>query len=270
MNARTSAVQLGQVLGHGFIVGPELGRGGMGAVHAVTAAGAALSFHADLVPRHALVVKCVGDPEAIPRLLEEDRVLTALCHPGFPQHLASGWDEASGTAWSVRTRIPGIPLEPGAAGAAEPATLVAIALSLTAALDHLHRLGYVHGDLAPSNTLWDADTGIARVLDLGTAVRADGAPDDGTTSGVLAYAAPECLRGGPPTPRSDVWALGALLFGLAAPLRAPDAARRAPRPDARRGAVPPTWRHGRGARGDRGGGARGTDPDPYGAGARAP
>ncbi len=215
MNARTSAVQLGQVLGHGFIVGPELGRGGMGAVHAVTAAGAALSFHADLVPRHALVVKCVGDPEAIPRLLEEDRVLTALCHPGFPQHLASGWDEASGTAWSVRTRIPGIPLEPGAAGAAEPATLVAIALSLTAALDHLHRLGYVHGDLAPSNTLWDADTGIARVLDLGTAVRADGAPDDGTTSGVLAYAAPECLRGGPPTPRSDVWALGALLFGLA-------------------------------------------------------
>jgi serine/threonine-protein kinase PknK len=213
---QTSAVvHLGQVLGHGFIVGPELGRGGMGAVHAVTPTGAALEFHADLVPKHALVVKCVTMPDAIPRLLAEDRLLAALCHPGFPQHVASGWEAGRGLAWSVRTRIPGVALEPGAAGTSDPATLVAIALSLTAALDHLHRLGYVHGDLAPSNTLWDAEAGLARVLDLGTAVPADSDDGDGTTSGVLAYAAPECLRGQAPTSRSDVWALGALLFGLA-------------------------------------------------------
>lgn len=78
------------------------------------------------------------------------------------------------------------------------------------ALAQAHAAGLVHRDLKPSNLLLDA-AGHARVTDFGIAVR----------SGVVAlaagsprYAAPETLRGEPPTPSVDVFALGLLLAEL--------------------------------------------------------
>ena len=92
------------------------------------------------------------------------------------------------------------------------------------ALRHLHAQGIAHGDIKPGNLLLSAgghvtltDFGLARVdegplrppgyeptlPDLRSAIR--GTPD---------YLAPECLRGGPPTPEADLYALGATFFLL--------------------------------------------------------
>ena len=87
---------------------------------------------------------------------------------------------------------------------------------LCPALDHLHRLGFVHGDLKPENVLVTAegevllvDFGLARAV----AAPAPGAgPAEGAAIGGSLFAlAPELLLGNAPTPRSDLFALGVLL-----------------------------------------------------------
>ncbi|HEU0031634.1 MAG TPA: serine/threonine-protein kinase [Kofleriaceae bacterium] len=76
---------------------------------------------------------------------------------------------------------------------------------------HLHRFGYVHGDICPGNLVVDGehvtliDLGVARKIGEGGAVR-----------GTHAYMAPEQVRGEAWTPATDVFALGVVLWELVA------------------------------------------------------
>ncbi len=102
--------------------------------------------------------------------------------------------------------------------------VVAAALKLVDALEHLHGHGIVHGDIKPSNVLVAFD-GTPRLLDLGVASRA-GTRHEGFR-GTLGYAAPELLKGDPPTFGTDVYGLGALLYSCLTgrtPFVAPDPA----------------------------------------------
>ena len=92
------------------------------------------------------------------------------------------------------------------------------------ALRYLHAQGIAHGDVKPGNLLLSAgghvtltDFGMARV-DAGP-LRPPGyeptlADLRGAVRGTPDYLAPECLRGGPPTPEADLYALGATFFLL--------------------------------------------------------
>src|SRR5439155_15063152 len=93
------------------------------------------------------------------------------------------------------------------------------------ALAHAHEKHVIHRDLKSSNVLVTAD-GRVKVLDFGVARRA-WEPDEseatfsqaltetGAIVGTPRYLAPEVLRGGTATERSDLWAMGVLLHEMA-------------------------------------------------------
>ena len=90
-----------------------------------------------------------------------------------------------------------------------------IGLDAARGLGALHRLGVVHRDLKPENLTLTPDGDVV-VVDLGLARRAGapGPPSSGGFFGSLAYAAPEVLAGQRATARSDLYALGLVLFEL--------------------------------------------------------
>jgi eukaryotic-like serine/threonine-protein kinase len=100
-------------------------------------------------------------------------------------------------------------------------TVVRYGTQIADALAHAHERGVVHRDLKSANVIITPG-GRAKVLDFGLAKRAIAAPEDtthtqpltdaGAVAGTLAYMAPEVLRGGLADPRSDLWALGVLLY----------------------------------------------------------
>ncbi|MES3003907.1 MAG: protein kinase [Pseudomonadota bacterium] len=92
----------------------------------------------------------------------------------------------------------------------------AITAQLARGLRALHRLEMVHQDLRPENVMVDA-TGTARIIDFGAvqvAGIADEAGRDEVPPGTLQYMAPECLLGGPGSPRSDLFSLAAITYQM--------------------------------------------------------
>ncbi len=91
-------------------------------------------------------------------------------------------------------------------------TLEQLAIAVASALAAIHRAGIVHRDLKPSNVLL-SPTG-PRVIDFGIARAVDASDvfSRGTTqTGTLGYMAPEQIRGQGVTPKTDVFAWGALV-----------------------------------------------------------
>lgn len=87
-----------------------------------------------------------------------------------------------------------------------------LARDLCAALAAVHDKGIVHRDLKPANVLIDG-RGRARLTDFGLAIALEG-PGPGAVAGTPAYMAPEQLSGGEITARSDLYALGLILYEM--------------------------------------------------------
>ena len=101
--------------------------------------------------------------------------------------------------------------ENGTFGVAEART---IGIELCRALSAVHAAGLLHRDVKSQNVMRDA-TGRVVLGDFGTGLELD--DDEGTETtlaGTPVYLAPEVLKGGAATPRSDVYSLGVLLFHL--------------------------------------------------------
>lgn len=104
-------------------------------------------------------------------------------------------------------------------------------IQIADALDYAHRSGVVHQDIKPENIICTSDSGNVKVMDFGIAQQRTGKawqPDEhGQIAGTPHYMSPETLRGAPIDGRSDLYALGVLLYWLLAghtPYRATDAA----------------------------------------------
>jgi hypothetical protein len=93
------------------------------------------------------------------------------------------------------------------------AKAVDIARQLCAGLAAAHDKGVLHRDLKPANVMLDG-RGRVRITDFGLAVAMDHAPEVWAISGTPAYMAPEQLAGEPASVRSDVYALGLVLYEL--------------------------------------------------------
>ncbi len=209
---------IGQKLGHYRIL-EKIGAGGMGEVYRA---------HDEQLDREValkvLSASSFSDPAARARLLREARSAAALNHPHICTIHEVG--EADGQAYIAMEYVEGQPLS---ARLAEGPLPVEQALrycqQIADALAHAHERGIVHRDLKSANAVITPE-GRAKVLDFGlakqlreeeleTVTRSQASlTAEGAVMGTLAYMAPEQLRGQPADARSDVWALGAVLYEM--------------------------------------------------------
>lgn len=89
--------------------------------------------------------------------------------------------------------------------------LAFLGLQLSSAVGYLHRRGFVHLDLKPSNIV--AESGRAKLIDLSIARRPGRARRPGV--GTWCYMAPEQVRGGNLKPAADVWGIAVVLWEAA-------------------------------------------------------
>ncbi|MCI0356614.1 MAG: protein kinase [Acidobacteria bacterium] len=212
---------IGQTLGH-YRVLEQIGAGGMGVVYRA---------HDERLDRDVALKVLPADvfqgEAARARLLREARTASKLNHP----HICTVHEvgEADGQTYIAMELVEGQPLSVKLLSGPLPATeVVRLGLQLAEGLAHAHERGVVHRDLKSANVVITPE-GRAKVLDFGLAKRMseDAAGVEATQSqisltqpgsvvGTLAYMSPEQLRGQPADTRSDVWALGAVLYEMAA------------------------------------------------------
>jgi serine/threonine protein kinase len=170
------------------------------------------------------------NPTARARLLREARTASKLNHPHICTIHEVG--EAEGQAYIAMELVEGQSLSARLAGGAlPPEQVLRCGLQLADALAHAHQRGIIHRDLKCANVIITPE-GRAKVLDFGLAKRLSGEElaeattqtmdslsGPGAVVGTLAYMAPEQLRGQPADARSDIWALGVVLYEMAGGVR---------------------------------------------------
>ena len=215
-------LRAGDRLGPYDVVGP-VGAGGMGEVYEAR----------DTVLGRRVAIKILSadlatDGSARDRLLREAKALATLNHPniaaiyGVETTGANGGGEPANAL--VLEIVDGQTLAERVARGPLPLTdVLIVGAQIAGALEAAHEKGIVHRDLKPANVKV-TPAGTVKVLDFGLAKALD--PDrsptaatsmvtsPGTVLGTPAYMSPEQVRGEDVDKRTDVWALGCVLFEL--------------------------------------------------------
>ncbi len=198
----------------------KLGEGGMGAVYRAR----------DTVLGRDVAVKVIspdaaGDPDLASRILREAKAASRLNHPNIVTVHEFGragavdfivMEYVDGEPLTRRMPVGGLPIDRAIEYGAEIADALAVA----------HEAGIVHRDIKPGNVMLTR-TGRVKVVDFGLARPLPVAPGAdtreastqwmtraGVAAGTVGYMAPEQIEGKPPDARSDVFALGVVLFEL--------------------------------------------------------
>ena len=201
---------IGRSIGAWKIVG-TIGRGGMGAVHAVERSDGAYTQQAAL----KLIRASADSPAARERFLRERQILAGLQHPNIAT-LLDGGISADGEPYFVMERIDGEPIDHWCdARGLGLRERVVLFLQVLEAVRYAHRNLVVHRDLKPSNLLVDGD-GRVKLLDFGIAKQLEDAALTATHDRALTfeYASPEQLHDAPITTATDLWQLGVVLHRL--------------------------------------------------------
>ena len=160
-----------------------------------------------------------GDGHAVERFLQEARVTASLDHPNIVKVFDVGM--SNGRPYLVSELLDGETLRaPIGRGPVAPADARGIAAALTSGLVAAHARGLVHRDLKPEN-IFMTKSGTAKILDFGIAKLAQDpalprglATLTGVVLGTAGYLAPEQVKGDPVDARTDLFALGSILFEL--------------------------------------------------------
>jgi len=207
-----------------YEVHEKLGSGGMGVVYR------ARDVNLDrFVALKILSPSAAADPAEMARFEKEARATSALNHPHIVQVIDLGEADHDGKTlhFIAMELVEGRPLRQMLEGSTPLGEILEILTQVADALDKAHSAGIIHRDVKPENILV-TDDGYSKIVDFGIAkltgsselrARSLGrAPDEvaktqaGELMGTLAYMAPEQIRGEDVDARTDVFALGNILF----------------------------------------------------------
>jgi eukaryotic-like serine/threonine-protein kinase len=207
-----------------------LGAGGMGEVYRAR----------DTKLNRGVAIKVLlpavaNDPDRLARFSREAQVLASLNHPNIA-HI-HGLEESGGVTALVMELVEGEDLSQRIARGPIPLDeALPIARQIAEALEAAHDHGIIHRDLKPANIKVRPDSTV-KVLDFGLAKAIDPAPGSSMTAansptlsihatqagiilGTAAYMSPEQARGKAVDKRTDIWALGCVLFEMLTGTRA--------------------------------------------------
>lgn len=221
---------VGDRLGSYEILG-ELGSGGMGQVYRARDTRLERDVALKVLPPHL-----AGSADALARFEREAKAVAALSHPNILAIFDVGRE--GDQAFAVMELLEGETLRERLNGGATSARkAVELAAQIAAGLAAAHERGIVHRDLKPENIFVLPD-GRVKILDFGLAKQQEsagshsqlvgattmgpGAPgtEPGTVLGTVGYMAPEQVKGQSADARSDLFALGVILYELLAGRRA--------------------------------------------------
>jgi eukaryotic-like serine/threonine-protein kinase len=197
------------VLDNRYDVVRPLGSGGMGEVYLAR----------DRVLGRDVALKVLrkqyaGDDEFAERFKREAMSAASLSHPNIIQVYDRGETE-EGASYIAMEYVPGGTLKERISreGPLEAADAAGLGAQVAEALGAAHDRGMVHRDIKPQNVLLAARGG-AKVADFGIARAGSSATISrtGSVMGTAAYMSPEQALGKPATPKSDLYALGVVLY----------------------------------------------------------
>jgi tRNA A-37 threonylcarbamoyl transferase component Bud32 len=198
----------GQLVSGRYRIIAVLGTGGMGEVYRAD----------DLVLEQQVALKFLraeigADPTARERFVSEVKLARAVSHPNVCRVHDLG--EVDGMLYLSMEYVDGEDLAAllRRIGAPSEKKALEIASQLCAGLAAAHARGVLHRDLKPANVMIDG-AGMVRITDFGLAILAGEERGRGLVEGTPAYMAPEQLAGGEATAKSDVYALGLVLYEL--------------------------------------------------------
>jgi serine/threonine protein kinase len=177
-------------------------------------------------PSHGLVAvkvlreKLRNDKTAVTRFLREARFGERVVHPNVVRTIEIG--EASpglhflAIEWAVGDLLEKYARRNGPLPLKQVAE---ITVQIAAAVQAAHDAGIVHRDLKPENIMFDAESGLVKLLDFGIATDTDTQPEQRLTRagffvGTLMYVAPEALSGELVTPAADQYSLATIAYFL--------------------------------------------------------
>ena len=206
----------GATVGGKYTLLREAGMGGMGAVwvarNETTGGEVAVKF---------LLPSAQWSPSLLARLRQEARATASLSHRGVVR-VFDLVEAPDGQLFLVLELLHGHTLAEriDAQERIEPSEAVRIALDLLSALEHVHGAGIVHRDIKPPNVFLATDPdGVVtpKLLDFGVSKTRFDAPSltiRGELVGTPSYMSPEQATGMPVDARSDIFAMGILLYEM--------------------------------------------------------
>jgi serine/threonine-protein kinase len=184
-----------------------LGRGGMGEVYRAD----------DLTLDQPVALKflpeAANDAERLERFRQEVRIARKVTHPNVCR--VYDISEAEGRHFLSMEYVDGEDLATllRRIGRLPADKAVEVARKVCAGLAAAHDKGVLHRDLKPANVMLDG-RGNVMITDFGLAALAEQVAEADVRSGTPAYMAPEQLEGREVTPRSDIYALGLVLYEI--------------------------------------------------------
>ena len=201
---------IGKTISHYKILS-ELGKGAMGVVYKAQDLKLQRPVALKFLPSNSL-----GNEEAKARFLREARAAAALQHPNICTVYEI--DEVDGRTFIAMAYLEGDELTKRIEkGPLSVERLLDVAIQVARGLQEAHSKGVVHRDIKPANIM-DTTSGQAVLMDFGLAQLASAASKltrEGTTVGTSAYMSPEQTTGEKLDHRTDIWALGVVLYEMA-------------------------------------------------------
>jgi serine/threonine-protein kinase len=198
----------GTVLAERYRIVSLLGKGGMGEVYRVDDLRLRQRVALKVLPRELM-----SDPTRLSRLNDEVRLARQVTHPNVCR--VHDVAEAGGLTFLTMEHVDGEDLASllRRVGRLPADRAAVVGRQICAGLAAAHERGVLHRDLKPANIMIDG-RGRARLTDFGLAVAEGDARGRLESAGTPAYMAPEQLEGRPVSTKTDIYALGLVLYEL--------------------------------------------------------